>query len=55
MAKTAIRMHGRVYWEQDGDVFGGFVVEATDRLVVVWPDRHDPEAFTLVLAKTDLI
>lgn len=49
------RVNHRAYWVEDGAVVGGFVTEETGQNVVVSPDRHDPEAFRLVVAKTDLV
>lgn len=45
----------RAYWVTDGEVCGGFISEDTGRFVVVYPDRHDPEAVRLVVAKEDLV
>ncbi len=50
-----IKLNHRVYWITDDEVLGGFVNEITANWVVVSPDRHDTEAFWLVVAKKDLV
>jgi hypothetical protein len=53
--RASIKVNGRAYWMDGDETLGGFVTEITEQNVVVYPDRHDPEAFRLVVPKRDLI